>query len=157
MPNKKRTKNFIFEVFRIYRVQRFIFILFGLILIAGGTLPIVEGNINNSHIKTFGDGLWFAFVTATSTGYGDMVPHSYWGKFISVVLMFSGMTLFSTTVALVASYFSHRRLLRDTKKVDRKLEDIEEKIVNIQNKINYLVRNDIDEIESCVNPKIIKK
>lgn len=142
MPSKKRTKSFIFEMFRIYRVHRFLVIELGLILVAAGITPILELGYPNAKIKTFGESMWWAVTTATSTGYGDYVPLSWGGRVIATILMFSGIALFSTTVALVSSYFSHRRIVRDNIRVDRKLEDLEEKITNLITKVDFLVKNE---------------
>lgn len=33
------------------------------------------------------DALWFGLVTVTTTGYGDLSPHSVWGRVFAVALM----------------------------------------------------------------------
>jgi len=37
--------------------------------------------------KSFGDALWWAVVTATTTGYGDMFPVTPGGRVVAVALM----------------------------------------------------------------------
>jgi voltage-gated potassium channel len=37
--------------------------------------------------KGFGDALWWAVVTATTTGYGDMFPATSGGRVVAVILM----------------------------------------------------------------------
>lgn len=141
MPSKKRTKSLIFELFRIYRIQRFLFVALGVIILGAGLMPYFENQSGEGTIIDFKTSLWWAFVTASNTGYGDHVPVTFGGRVIAVILMFSGMVLLSTTIALVASYFSHRRVLRDTKRVDQKLESIEENLADLKNKMDFLVKN----------------
>jgi len=57
-----------------------------------------------SKIDTGGDALWWAFVTITTVGYGDMVPVTTGGRMIGVVLMTAGVGLFATFSGYLASW-----------------------------------------------------
>ena len=46
-------------------------------------------------ISSIGDGIWFAWVTLTTVGYGDLVPRSTAGRLIGGVLSFLGLVFFS--------------------------------------------------------------
>ena len=39
----------------------------------------------------FGDAAYFAFITGLTVGYGDLVPHTAFGRIISVLLGFVGI------------------------------------------------------------------
>lgn len=58
-----------------------------------------------SNITTAGDALWWAFVTITTVGYGDHYPVTLEGRLIAAVLMTTGVGLFGTFTAFVASWF----------------------------------------------------
>lgn len=58
-----------------------------------------------SNITTAGDALWWSFVTITTVGYGDYFPVTLEGRLIAVVLMTTGVGLFGTFTAYVASWF----------------------------------------------------
>ena len=58
-----------------------------------------------SNIKTAGDALWWSFVTITTVGYGDYYPTTIEGRIIAVLLMTTGVGLFGTFTAYVASFF----------------------------------------------------
>lgn len=121
MPSKKRTKSLLFELFKIYRIQRFLLVALGVIVLGAGLMPHFESQSPDGVITDFGTSFWWAMVTASNTGYGDYVPVTNGGKLVAVVLMFSGMVLLSTAIALIASFFSHRRMMRDTIRVIKKL------------------------------------
>ncbi len=70
------------------------------ILLAGLSIWTVEPEIG-----TVGDGLWWAFVTATTVGYGDISPASVGGRLIAFVLMTVGIGLIGLITASVATFF----------------------------------------------------
>jgi voltage-gated potassium channel len=73
------------------------------ILGAFGVL-LAEGGENRS-ITSFGDALWWAIVTATTVGYGDVSPVTLEGRVIAVFLMLTGIGVIGIFTATVASYF----------------------------------------------------
>ena len=42
-------------------------------------------------VKTFGDGVWWALVTVTTVGYGDITPLTTLGRLVAGALMFLGL------------------------------------------------------------------
>jgi voltage-gated potassium channel len=59
----------------------------------------------NSNIKTAEDAIWWAYVTITTVGYGDLYPVTTEGRIIAAVLMSVGVGLFGTFTAFMASFF----------------------------------------------------
>jgi voltage-gated potassium channel len=70
------------------------------ILLAGLAIWTVEPEIGSP-----GDGLWWAFVTATTVGYGDISPASAGGRLIALVLMTIGIGLIGLVTGSVATFF----------------------------------------------------
>jgi voltage-gated potassium channel len=60
-----------------------------------------------STIGNFGDDLWMSFTTLTSVGYGNIYPVTSGGHILAVVLMVSGMGLFSLVTAEIATLILH--------------------------------------------------
>ena len=56
------------------------------------------------------DTFWWALVTITTVGYGDVVPHSTLGRVIGLILMLSGVVLVSLFTATIASIFVERKI-----------------------------------------------
>ena len=59
-------------------------------------------------IGTFGDSLWWAIVTVTTVGYGDVIPESPIGRVIAGMLMLAGVSAIPITTSLVVSVFVSR-------------------------------------------------
>jgi voltage-gated potassium channel len=74
----------------------------------------VERNAIGSHIHTFGDALWWACVTITSVGYGDIAPVTLIGRLVAIGVMIAGLALLGTVTATLASFFLDR--VEDTTK-----------------------------------------
>ncbi len=109
---------------KLYR-QRFfqivIVILCMIFLSAAGVLYF-EGARNDANISSWWDGVWWAFVTVATVGYGDKYPLSPGGRVVALVLMFSGVGLMSLFTATIASLFVEKKI-----KEGKGLETIKEK------------------------------
>ncbi|NWF36159.1 ion channel [Mariprofundus sp. KV] len=72
--------------------------LFGLVFIFGTvTFSLEHGS--NPQFGDFQDGLWWAFVTLTTVGYGDIVPQTPAGRVVAVMTMIFGVIVYSLVVA----------------------------------------------------------
>ena len=86
-----------------------VFVLMSGILIAGID-PAVD---------TPWDGIWWAWVTVTTVGYGDIVPVSNIGRVFGAVLILLGVCLFSLLTAGFAAFF----ISEEEEKIEEK-EDV---------------------------------
>ncbi len=68
------------------------------------------------HAITLSDGMWLAFTTAATVGYGDIVPSTHVSRMFSVVVVMLGLAVFSMVTASVAAMFvetEERQIERD--------------------------------------------
>jgi voltage-gated potassium channel len=56
-------------------------------------------------IGSYADGLWLAFVTAATVGYGDLVPTTPAARVLAVIIVVIGFALLSMVTASVAAFF----------------------------------------------------
>ncbi|MEU9116988.1 ion channel [Streptomyces sp. NPDC048483] len=59
-------------------------------------------------IRTFGDAVWWAASTLTTTGYGDATPVTTRGRVTAVALMFVGVALVGAVVGSFSSWLLRR-------------------------------------------------
>jgi voltage-gated potassium channel len=93
-----------------------------LILAGGAALELVEPKTVQGG---FLNGIWWAIVTASTVGYGDIAPATFWGRLIAVILMFSGIGLISTFSASITSYFVGQQEMEGVKEMRERLERME--------------------------------
>ncbi len=67
-----------------------------------------ERHAPGATIITFGNALWWAFVTITTVGYGDFTPVTETGRLIAVGLMVGGIAMLGVVTATLASWIVER-------------------------------------------------
>lgn len=69
------------------------------------TAGVVVWLIDRRDFQTLGDALWWALVTLATVGYGDIVPHTAWGRVVGSVVIVLGVTFLSVLTAVITSHF----------------------------------------------------
>lgn len=101
-----------------------------LILVGGGCLSILEPETVKGGL---GDGIWWAVVTASTVGYGDIAPTTLPGRLIAVLLMVVGIGLMSTLAASITTYFVHQTANTEFKDLTARLDRIERILEKLSN------------------------
>jgi voltage-gated potassium channel len=73
----------------------------------------------------FWSGVWWAVVTVTTVGYGDVYPKTGQGRAVAVALMLAGVGLLATVAASIAAYFVGTQEDDALARIDARLERIE--------------------------------
>ena len=107
------------------------------VVISLGAVSIysVEHGHNNS-IQSIGDAFWWAIVTTTTVGYGDVSPVTVEGRFIAVALMAVGIGFIGVFTATITSFFLEPRRSDEEDK-----KSIEERLARIESKLDELTRD----------------
>lgn len=72
-----------------------------LILLFGG----VGFWLIDPRIESLSDGLWLAFTTAATVGYGDLIPHTPLSRIFSVFVVLLGLAVLSLVTASLSAIF----------------------------------------------------
>ena len=75
-----------------------------LVLVAAIIVRRVEPS--SSGFDSFGDSLWWAVVTITTVGYGDLVPVTVEGRIAAGVLMVGGLAVLGSIAATLGAYLN---------------------------------------------------
>lgn len=76
----------------------------GLIGLSGLIFYHLESQVNPK-LTSYLDAIWWSFATATTTGFGDIVPITSAGKVLGIFVMVGGTALFAIFTALFAETF----------------------------------------------------
>ncbi len=93
------------EVLRDVRFMEFSLMIVLTILTGSFAVYLVESIHEDSPIQTMGDAVWWAMATATTVGYGDVVPVTSLGRAIGVLMMILGISLLSVFISAVGAAF----------------------------------------------------
>ncbi|MGN1155565.1 MAG: potassium channel family protein [Agathobacter sp.] len=79
---------------------------FKYMLIFSGVLILISGVLISFFEDIFlTDGIWWAFVTATTVGYGDISPSTSCGRIVACILMICGIGLIGSITSTITSFF----------------------------------------------------
>jgi voltage-gated potassium channel len=87
----------------------------------------------NSNIHTIDDALWWAVVTTTTVGYGDVSPVTGEGRLIAVGLMVVGIGFIGVFTATITSFFLQ------PSGDDESIEEIRQRLESLEKKIDRLL------------------
>ena len=88
----------------------------------------------NKAIATIGDAFWWAIVTTTTVGYGDVSPVTTEGRLIAVALMVIGIGFIGVLTATITSLFL------DPVKGTEQANQIEERLARIEEKLDAVIK-----------------
>ncbi len=81
------------------KISVFLFALMTLILIIGTLMYLIEGE--NYGFTSIPKSIYWAIVTMTTVGYGDITPHTALGQFLSGIVMILGYSIIAVPTGIV--------------------------------------------------------
>ncbi|HWO07614.1 MAG TPA: potassium channel family protein [Candidatus Paceibacterota bacterium] len=85
----------------IFNIEIYLFALLCIVVISGSLLYVVESQVPGSSFASIPAGMWWAVVTITTVGYGDLVPFTVVGRIIAALTMLPGLIMFALLVAVM--------------------------------------------------------
>ncbi|TFV39234.1 cyclic nucleotide-binding domain-containing protein [Bradyrhizobium frederickii] len=90
-----------------------IVILIGAVLTFASLLYAIERDVQPDKLGTIPQAMWWAIVTLGTVGYGDVVPVTPLGKFVSTFAIISGFAMIALPVAIISTAFAEEVKRRD--------------------------------------------
>ena len=95
-----------------------IFFLLICVILFSSAVYFAEADTPRTHFLSIPDAFWWAVVTMTTVGYGDMMPISGWGKLVGSLCAIAGVLTIALPVPVIVSnfnYFYNREVDNDEK------------------------------------------
>ena len=90
-----------------FELLTLLFLLVFIVLTSGIAIYVLEAD-KNANIHTFFDGIYWAIVTMSTVGYGDIAPVTDMGRAISILIIISGIAMISFLTSVIVSAFSEK-------------------------------------------------
>jgi len=81
------------------------------------------------------DGMWWAWITMATVGYGDVVPHTGAGRLFASLVVLFGVVLISMLTANLAAFFiggDVEKIEAEERESDRMLRDISARLARVE-------------------------
>jgi voltage-gated potassium channel len=90
--------------------------------------------VNAGEFDSVWDGIWWAIVTVTTVGYGDLYPVTVQGRLIGIFVMLLGIGFLSVLTATVATQFiktdtESDEVMETLRKIEADLADVKAQLL----------------------------
>lgn len=88
------------------KILVFLFAVTLLVIVIGSVMYLIEGGVNDG-FSSIPRAVYWAIVTITTVGYGDITPQTRIGQFLSAVVMILGYAIIAVPTGIVTSEMMH--------------------------------------------------
>ncbi|PWL28852.1 MAG: ion transporter [Fluviicola sp. XM-24bin1] len=90
-----------------YRIMVFMFFVVMMMILAGTAMYVIEGGENG--FESIPASIYWAIVTTTTVGYGDITPTTGLGKILSSIMMILGYVIIAVPTGLISVEIAKQR------------------------------------------------
>ncbi|MCB4753700.1 MAG: NAD-binding protein [Sulfurovum sp.] len=102
-----------------FELYTLLFLLAFIVITAGIAIYVLEEKLN-PNIKSLFDALYWALVTISTVGFGDISPVTTEGRAISMFIIISGIAMISFATSVIVSAFSEKlNEVKESRAIDR--------------------------------------
>ncbi|MGP1272309.1 MAG: ion transporter [Phycisphaerales bacterium] len=92
-----------------HKITVFITIVLIVILISAAVMHVVEGNAGNTDFDSMPSAMYWAVITMTTVGYGDITPITAFGKFVTATLVLVGYSMIIVPTGILSAEIAQQK------------------------------------------------
>lgn len=89
-----------------HKIVVFLSVILTIVIIMGALMYLVEGPENG--FNSIPRSIYWAIVTLTTVGYGDIAPQTFWGQAIASMVMILGYSIIAVPTGIITAEMSRR-------------------------------------------------
>ncbi len=113
-------------------------LLFLSISLAILVIPLEAGK-PGAKIHNLEDSIWWTISTITSVGYGDVVPVTFEGRVLGMLLQVIGVVFTSSIIGSLVVQLHRKRDNYEWERISRKLDQISENLEETKKKTDFII------------------
>lgn len=125
---------------KFFKINGFIY----LIIICGIVLITAAITYSLAEDVSLSNSFWWAIVTASTVGYGDVAPKTLAGRLAAISLMIIGIGFIGTLTSTITNYVTSENTIKSDDKLDKiilKLDNLEKDNHKLRQEIEHLKEN----------------
>jgi voltage-gated potassium channel len=118
-------------------VRTIVAVALALVAVAG----LLERLVEPETFTSIGLAYWWAAMTVTTVGYGDIVPHTVSGRIVAVALMLVGFSLIPLLASAIVSVLVSKRSQAERDKDEQERQENAAALSRIEERLARIERN----------------
>lgn len=117
-----------------YRLGMTMAVSLGVVVLSGVVVTRLDPSVG-----TIWDGMWWAWVTVATVGYGDIVPHNVAGRLFGALLILIGVVLVSLLTASLSAFLiggEVEKVEREERETDRLLHQVLQRLERMEQQLS---------------------
>ena len=95
------------------KITVFLFTVVAIVLVVGTLMYLIEGNENG--FDSIPHGVYWAIVTLTTVGYGDITPHTVLGRILASLIMIMGYGIIAVPTGIFSVELHQAAQMKDAR------------------------------------------
>ncbi len=101
-----------------HKILVFLTSVFSIVVIVGALMYLIEGPQNG--FTSIPKSVYWAIVTLTTVGYGDIAPQTFWGQALASIIMILGYSIIAIPTGIITAEMTRHKYEKDKKAVCKK-------------------------------------